>query len=395
MILRLAGARSGQVLRASVILLFTTSTAYAQDQRWQWRVEGHAFVGYNYQHRKFTDFDEWESQNWLMASAERDVSRARLRLTSMFSFEPFTLRDIGSPQVFQTGETFQRAALIDYQHPHDLIMGLGAELRIPSGPVTTIVGVAVVGPPTLGPPVFMHRASAIENPQAPLAHHHLDATHITPGVIRGGVEARGLRLEASAFRGREPDEDRLDIDVGALDSYATRLSYTRGNWYAQVSGGWLNEPEVVTPYDATRYTASVSYTRGDDNRMLAWTAAFGQNREIHGNLEAYLFEATLRTSPQNAFYTRLESVAKDILDVGFHPVNTFHRHRQSQVAAFTVGYVRDVLQAARVGRFGVGADITGYSVPSNLNDAYGSPVSFHVFLRYRGRAGMTAPHHVH
>ena len=396
MTLRRAGARSGQALRALVILLFIASSAYAQEPPWQWRVEGNVFFGYNHQQRKFTDFDEWESQNWLMASAERDVSRARLRLTSMFSFEPFTLRDIGSPQVFQTGETFERTALVDYQHPHDLLMGLGAELRIPTGRATTILAADVVGPPTLGPPVFMHRASAIENPQAPLGHHHLDATHITAGVIRAGVEARGLRFEASVFQGREPDEDRLDVDFGALDSYATRLSYTRGRWYAQISGGWLNEPEVVTPFDATRYTASVSYTRGDDDRMLAWTAAVGQNREIHGNLEAYLFEATLRTSARNAFYTRLESVAKDILDVGFHPVNTFHPHRQSQVGAFTLGYVRDVLRGARFGRFGVGADVTGYSVPSNLQEPYGSPVSFHVFLRYHGRAGVsTMPHHVH
>ena len=263
-------------------------------------------------------------------------------LTSMLSFEPFTLRDIGSPQVFQTGETFRRAALVDYQHPHDLLMGLGAELRMPTGRVMTILGADIVGSPTLGPPIFMHRPSAAENPQAPLSHHHLDSTHITPGVIRGGIEMQGIKLEASVFQGREPDEDRLDLDLGTLDSYATRLSFTRGAWYAQASAGWLTKPEVVTPYDATRLTASVAYTRGDDRRAIAWMAAFGQNREIHGNLEAYLLEATLRTSVRDSFYTRVESVAKDILDVGFHPVNTFHPHRQSQVGAATVGYIRDV-----------------------------------------------------
>ena len=52
----------------------------------------------------------------------------------MLSLEALTLRDIGSPQVFQTGETFGgRAPLIDYQHPHDLFMGLGAPVsRVPS-----------------------------------------------------------------------------------------------------------------------------------------------------------------------------------------------------------------------------------------------------------------------
>jgi hypothetical protein len=208
---------------AAVTLALTASLAHAQQpddhsqhrpptaspSAWQWHVEANAFFGYNYQHRKFTDFDEWESQNWLMASAERAVSRTRLRLKAMTSFEPFTLRAIGSPQVFQTGETFERTALIDYQHPHDLLMGLGAELRVPAGRLTTILGADLVGSPTLGPPAFMHRPSAIENPQSPLAHHHLDATHITPGVIRAGIEARGFRIEASLFQGREPDEDRL------------------------------------------------------------------------------------------------------------------------------------------------------------------------------------------
>ena len=148
---------------------------------------------------------------------------------------------------------------------------------------------------------------------------------------------------------------------------------------------------MVTPYDATRLTASLQYFRGDDTRSLAWMAAFGQNREIHGNLEAYLFEATLRTSERNAFYTRAESAAKDILDVGFHPVNTFHPHRQSQVSALTLGYVRDLFRSP-TGSFGVGGDITGYVVPANLKEAYGKPVSFHVYVRYRGRTAAQAAH---
>ena len=218
---------AGRVLLA--IIFVCPGAAAAQDQSaeqvpaasppaWTWHAEGSTFVGFNYQYRKFTDFDAWESQNWMMASGERAIGTARLRLSSMLSFEAFTLSDLGSPQVFQTGETYNGAALIDYQHPHDLLMGLGGELRMPTGRVTTIVGADLVGPPTLGPPVFMHRPSAIENPQAPLSHHHLDATHITPGVLRAGIEMSGFRLEGSVFRGKEPDEDRLDVDLGALDS---------------------------------------------------------------------------------------------------------------------------------------------------------------------------------
>jgi hypothetical protein len=345
---------------------------------WRWQADARVFFGFNHQDRRFTDFSVWESQNWVLGSGERSLGTARLQLTSMFSLEPLTMQDIGSPQAFQTGETYQRAPLIDYQHPHDLIMALGAQMRIPARRTTVIVGIDAVGNPTLGPRPFMHRPSAEPNPQAPLSHHHLDATHITAGVIHAGLEANGWRVEGSVFQGREPDEDRYDVDFGSLDSYAVRVWWLHGPWSAQVSGGWLNEPEFVTPYDATRLTASVAYDTG----TLAWTAAFGQNREIHGNLEAYLVEAAWRPWPKDTLYTRLESVAKDILDVGFHPVNTFHSHRQSQVGALTAGYLREVL-SGRAGALGVGADVTAYTVPSNLREAYGSPLSFHGFVKYR------------
>src|SRR4029079_4728796 len=143
-----------------------------------------AFVGLNVQDRKFRDFHAWESQNWIMAEGDRPVGRSRIRVSAVFLFEPFTLPSIGSPQVFQTGETYHNAPLIDYQHPHDLFMGLGADGKRPLGGTTLVVGFDVVGTPTLGPTPFMHRPSAAENPQVPLAHHEMDSTHSTPGVIR-------------------------------------------------------------------------------------------------------------------------------------------------------------------------------------------------------------------
>jgi hypothetical protein len=388
-------SRTGTRLGA-VVVLAVASSAAAQDvaaPSWQGHVDARAFFGVNHQDRKFRDFTEWESQNWIMGMAQRPVRRGTLVLSSMFSLEPLTVKDIGSPQVFQTGETFRSGPLIDYQHPHDLFMGLGAEYRRPVRGVTVMVGVDAVGPPALGPPVYMHRPSASENPQAPLGHHYLDSTHITPGVVRGGIEMGAWRAEASVFRGREPDENRTDIDFGALDSVSARVTWTRGRWSSQMSAAALKEPERVTPYDAKRLTASVGYVSGGE-RGIAWLAAFGQNREIHGNLEAYLFEATVRPSVADTFYTRIESVAKDILDAGFHPRGVFHRHRQSQIGAFTIGYVRDVVRTPG-GTFGVGADFTAYAVAENLRDSYGSPRSYHAFLRYRAPGPGATAVHVH
>jgi hypothetical protein len=360
---------------------------------WQWTIDGSVFFGYNYQHRKFTDFSAWESQNWLMAGGTRRIRSGTFTASTMLSLEPWTMKDIGSPQAFQTGETFRRAPLIDYQHPHDVIMGLGAGYRVPWQRLTWSFSGGLVGTPAFGPVVFMHRPSATDNPQAPLGHHYMDSTHIMPGVLTAGATGGEWTLEGSWFHGREPDENRTDLDLGPLDSYSVRLGWARGAWSAQASGAALTTPELVTPYDAKRLSASLSYDEPD--RRIAWTAAFGQNREIHGNLEAYLLEGRMQLRPRDAIYGRVESVAKDILDAGFHPLGVFHRHRQSQVGALTIGYARELWTMSEA-RFGIGGDVTGYLVPDNLADAYGAPVSLHVFLRYRpSRGANAAVTHVH
>jgi hypothetical protein len=164
-------------LRAALLLAlslapYSGSAQAAAPKTWNWSASGNVFAGYNYQRRKFRDFDAWESQNWFMAEGDRAAGRGRVHLRSMFSLEAVTLHDIGSPQVFQTGETFRGAPLIDYQHPHDLIMGLGGEYRRPAGAFTLLLGADLVGSPTLVPPPFMHRPSAEGNPGAALPSPH-------------------------------------------------------------------------------------------------------------------------------------------------------------------------------------------------------------------------------
>ena len=384
-----------------LVLLLLALPAAAQDHQhdpppaangWTWSVEGQAFGGYNYQYRRFRDFDEIESQNWLMTNLNRSFGAStHFRVDGMFSLEAFTLRDIGSPQVFQTGETFNGAPLVDYQHPHDLIMNLGGEIARAIGGSTITVSAYAVGPAPFGPEVFMHRRSAAINPQSPLSHHYLDSTHVTPGVITVGIERAGFSFEGGAFHGQEPDENRLDLDTAALDSYGGRAAWADGAWSLQISAAKLKRPERTSPYDATRLSASASFFKGDDVRSMAWTVALGQNREAFGNLEAYLFEAT-RGAGRHSWYARAELVAKDILDAGFHPIATAHAHRQSNIGALTLGYLRDLI-IQNWGRLSIGTDLTGYRVPANLRESYGSPVSIHVFLRLHGRAGSGPRHH--
>jgi hypothetical protein len=199
------------------------------DDGWTWHTDANVFAGYNYQQRRFADFAAVESQNWFMLDASRTAGAGRLTLTGMLSLEPLTVGRMvyagdggmervyatsqtgvrvpfgGSPQLFQTGESYQGAPLVNVQHPHDLVMALGATYRIARPHATYVFGADLVGSPTLGPTPFMHRESARDNPQVPLTHHDLDSTHITPGVLRAGVETGALAFEASIFRGEESE----------------------------------------------------------------------------------------------------------------------------------------------------------------------------------------------
>jgi len=95
---------------------------------------------------------------------------------------------------------------------------------------------APVGDPALGPVAFPHRASAIELPQAPLAHHWEDSTHIAYNVLTTSFSYKKLRWEASGFHGAEPGENRWIVTSGAMDSWAARLSvFPNKHWMSQFS----------------------------------------------------------------------------------------------------------------------------------------------------------------
>ena len=385
---------------------------------WTWSADANFIVGYNYQQRKFADFWAWESQNWIMTSVARPIGSGRLQLNGMFSLEPWTVGYLvyahgldgpervyafdssgaqkplgGSPQVFQTGESYLGSPLINIQHPHDLVMEAGATYRFEAGAAKYVLGADVVGEPALGPPVFMHRESARDNPSAPLTHHYMDSTHVSYGVLRSGVEIGQVMVEASAFRGAEPDENRLNIEAPRLDSWSSRISWRKGPWQAQFSGGHLHVPEWFEPYDTTRLTASIAFNGDVGSKPLAAMVAWGQNRELNFALDGYLAEWDWRLSRFDTFYGRGESVLKEIFGLGVHPAGLINHPRNfSQINALTIGYVRE-LPIPGANRFGVGADITVYDTSQDLVEYYGSPKSYHVFLRWR--PGGTAPAHIH
>ncbi|HVF42240.1 MAG TPA: hypothetical protein VM936_04470 [Pyrinomonadaceae bacterium] len=358
---------------------------------WLLMLHGEAKLGVNSQGgpRGVTKF---ESQNWLMPMAFRRVGRGTLQLRGMFSAEPLTFSGAGSPQLFQAGEVYKGRALVDFQHPHDLFMELSATYTMPLGERGTWYAyVGVPGEPALGPVAFMHRASASENPTAPLAHHLQDSTHISYGVFTSGFTYRWLKLEGSVFNGREPDERRYNLEFNPWNSRSFRVTVApSANWAVQYSYGFLKNPEQLEPGDVHRQTASVQYNRKLARGNFAAALIWGRNRSEHdggvSRTNGYTAEATLNFLDKNYAYTRLELVDREALlthdelhGLGFRE----GEHPQFRVGAYTFGGARDVWNT-RKWSVAVGGDATLYSKPRVLDSLYGrSPVSYKLFLRIR------------
>jgi hypothetical protein len=240
----------------------------------------------------------------------------------------------------------------------------------------------------------MHRLSSFENPIAPLSHHTLDSTHVAMEVLTASVDRGPFQVEGSAFRGAEPDEQRWDlIDPGAIDSWSARVWYRPSpSWSFQVSHGFLNEPEASEEGDVRRTTVSGSWSRQRDNGWTAVTGAWGLNKKLGGDYNAFLLEGTHAFGRTLTIFGRAEhdQVETDVLRFGVH---TFQGGRKKAHVALpgSIDYVSTLTAGAshtfwapRSWDFAAGADVTAYVVPPLLEPTHGDhPVSFHLYLRVR------------
>jgi hypothetical protein len=312
----------------------------------------------------------------------------------MLSLEPATVTGERYPLLFQQGETAYGVPIVDGQHPHDFVMELAALYDWKLGPRTLLSFYAApVGDPAIGPTAFPHRASAAENPVAALGHHQEDSTHIAADVVTVGLTHGIVRVEGSGFHGREPDEFRWDINAGAIDSWATRLTVSPGkNWSGQYSYARIASPEALFPTEnQARTTASVMYVRPLAHGSWASTALWGRTRSLEDDSKenSYLLESTLRFATRNYVWTRMENAGRtnELLN-GERPLPPGFAERPiGHVAAYTFGYDRDFDLIPHV-RTAVGGQISFYGVPQVLQAAYGShPVGGIVFVRLRPFSG--------
>jgi hypothetical protein len=345
---------------------------------------------------------EVRAPNWWMGMASRRIHRGTLTINVMLSLDPATVGARGYGEIFQIGETFNGAALFDHQHPHDFLMQAAASWRQPlaKGLALTLSG-APVGDPALGPVAFMHRASAYENPLAPLGHHTLDSTHIAMGVVTAGVDRGPFELEGSVFRGAEPDEQRWDLmDPGRLDSWSARGWFRPSRqWELQVSHGYLTQPDALEEGNVRRTTASGSWRRAGEDGWTAVTLAWGRNRKLGGSYDAYLGELT-HAIGKTTVYARMEStqVEVDVLRTGVHTFQGGRKKahvllpgRRDFVGAVTGGGTRTLWRPLSFD-VAAGGELTGHGVPPSLTPFYGAhPWSFQMFLRVRPPSGHRMP----
>ena len=357
--------------------------------QWQFMLHGEAFIN-ELQQTGPRGRDKFFSTNWLMGMAQHKEGKGTLTLRAMLSLEPATITQRRYPILFQEGETAFGRPIVDGQHPHDFFMELAAlyDYKIGEHALLSLYA-APMGDPAMGPVAYPHRVSASENPLASLGHHLEDSTHIASDVVTAGFAYRKIRLEASGFHGREPDESRWNINSGALDSWSSRVTVNPDkNWSAQYSIADLHSPESLAPNEnVRRMTASVSYNRPIRNGNWASMLLWGRNQNVEGGNvgNGYLLESTLRFDERNFTWIRIENVDRTSeLLLGNNPAPPdFDERYFARVQAYTAGYDREIGNISHLAT-AVGGQLTWYGVPDVLRTDYGNrPVGAALFLRLR------------
>ena len=364
--------------------------------KWMYMLHGNVFLRYNNQ--DFTGKGsrgekKIDAPDWLMFMGQRQVGKNGLfHFSIMSSLDAAIAGGSGYPLLFQSGEAYKGKPIVDRQHPHDLFSELSVSYaQALSKKVDVFAYLGYPGEPALGPVAFMHRPSSLDNPDAPISHHWVDATHITFGVATLGVRYGKVKLEGSSFTGREPDEHRYDFDKPLFNSWSGRFSYNPSqNWALQISHAFIKSPELLQAgEDIHRTTASAIYSvmlRG--NSTLNATAVWGMNKIAgHGGEHALLAEGSWRKN-RLALHSRYEWVQKSTEELALNEASYGHDAVFS-VNAFTVGFNYDLRKIGQT-RVAGGSQLTFYHADAKLNSLYGkNPMALELYIRlYPGMMKM-------
>lgn len=347
--------------------------------RGDWMLAGHAVLNAVHDDQQGPRGDRSEFvAGMVMGSARRQWPTGdSLTLRAMLSPDPF-MGKRGYPLLLAAGETADGVnPLVDRQHPHELLMELSATWSAPLGEkMSGFVYAGLPGEPAFGPPPFMHRAAAMASPEAPITHHWIDSTHITFGVLTAGLVRDAWKLEASRFTGREPDEDRYDIERPRMDSTAVRASWNpTSRWSLQVSWADIESPEQLEPeHDQERLSASASYSAQFDD-VRGWTASLAWGRKTPSGeraSDAFVAELALVPAADWQVFGRAEHIET-------HDLTPLEE--SFDVGKVSLGALRDFRISRRV-TLGIGALHSFNFVPGTLEASYGGdPDGTMVFIR--------------
>lgn len=355
-------------------------------QRGDWSIMTHALINLTWDRQSGPRGDDKTFVSGMVMGAARREFRdgSTLNLRAMLSPDPLMGKD-GFPLLLAAGETADGVnPLIDRQHPHELVMELSASYAQPLSQTDSVFAyLGLPGEPAFGPPAFMHRMSAMDSPEAPVTHHWLDSTHIVFGVATLGWVHAAMKIEASSFRGREPDQDRYDIESPEFDSWSVRGSWNPSpEWSLQASYADVAAPEQLEPdEDETKLSASAIHTRriGSDG-LWSSTLAWGRKTNDHEeSKDAWLLESAFSPDGRWTIFARAERIESDEL----LPAPGGGHGELYTVAKASIGAVHDWTIAPRV-RFGLGGLYTVNRVPGGLEPSYGGdPDGGMVFVRLK------------
>jgi hypothetical protein len=365
-----------------VYFRYTRQNANNEDK---WSPGTLATVGNSLYPSKERGDDKIDFPNWAMVAADRTIfAEDRLIFRAMMSLDPWTEGREGYPLLFQSGE-----GLVDRQHAHDLFMELAATYKHHFNKNNhAYLYFGLPGEPALGPVAFMHRPSAWNDPDAPLAHHAQDATHITYGVGTLGWIYKTFKAEGSIFKGEEPDNARWNIEAPEFDSYSLRLTGNLFNAFTvQASGGYLQDTEPdAAGVDLFRGTASLDHNlRFGEDGNWASTAIYGFNTYVHGPHRGMANSVTLESNREfrrMALWGRWESLER----LGGELDIPGSENRFLWVHALSAGAGMTVMKAMGMELI-LGGQGTACMMDKDLEPFYGEwPLSWEVFLNLRPAA---------
>ena len=367
----------------------TTEHAGLMSTSGDWTLMAHGVLNLVYDHQSGRRGDDKAfASGMLMGMARRPIGNGTLQLKAMVSPDPL-MGKRGYPLLLASGETANgRDRLIDRQHPHDFFMELSGSASQNIAPKSSLFLYAgLPGEPAFGPPAFMHREATLDSPEAPISHHWLDSTHISFGVLTGGIVLDRVKLEVSRFNGREPDQHRWNIETGPLDSTAVRVSWNPTRELSlQGSWGHFEDPEQLEPgVNQRRWSASLLYAREvAPGWRLAGTLAWGRKsiRDHHGdrlNDDAFVAEGSLKRGGWTIFGRGEITENRELLELEEGEHGPAFR-----VGKVSLGVVRD-FKLAEHWSLGAGGLVAVNFVPDGLAPLYGghNPVGAMGFVRLK------------